>query len=865
MSRRTLVVVLLATLLGGFALDLSTPRGSGTWIIYFLVVVLSSRVEGKPGVLYFFAAIASGFTVVGFLFSPPGVPIWVSASSRFLGLVLIWTIVWVALRWRRANERLTRLQKAVDHSGEVVLMTDREGVITFINPEFTHLYGYTSEEVVGKTTPRILKSEQVAPDFYESFWKVLLDKRNVQGEIVNKRKDGRHLTVEFSANPVLDERGEITGFLGIQRDITERRRAEKALRESEEHFRSLFENMLNGFAYCRMIFEQDRPIDFIYIETNKAFETLTGLKNVIGKRVSEVIPGLRKSDPGLFEIYGRVARTGEPERFESYVDSLGMWFSISVYSPKKEHFVAVFDVITERKRAEAALRASVERYRLLFERNLAGVCRASLESGLLDCNDAYARILGYESRQEILAQPILTLYFDPAEREAYWAKLKERGSLSSFELRLRRKDGSPVWILTNDTIVEDNGQLVKEATVIDITERKRAEEALKKTQEQFLQAQKMEAVGRLAGGVAHDFNNLLTIINGYSDLMLESAPGGSREQSHLEEIRGAGERAAALTRQLLAFSRKQVIEPRILDLNAIVGRAQKMLRRLIGEDIEFVAGLAKQLGQVKADPGQVEQIIMNLVVNARDALPKGGKLVIETANAELGEDYVRSHPYVAPGNYVMLALSDTGCGMDAETQSHIFEPFYTTKKQGKGTGLGLSTVYGIVKQSGGHVNVYSELGQGTTFRVYFPRIDQPVESGSEKYWENASASGTETILAVEDEPGVRSLIQGALRASGYTVLAAAASEEALALATQHAGTIHLLLTDVIMPGLNGKELAARLTLSRPEIKVLFISGYTADAIGQHGILEEGVAFLPKPFAPRDLLRKVRQTLDGSKN
>ncbi len=506
---------------------------------------------------------------------------------------------------RLAEESVVRLMHAVSTSGEVVFMTDREGVITFINPEFTRLYGYTEAEVVGQVTPRILKSGGTQGEEYGVFWRRILEKQVVRGEIINKTKAGRLVTVESSANPIIDQHGNVTGFLAIQRDITERKRLEQ----------------------------------------------------------------------------------------------------------------------------------------------------------------------------------------------------------------------------------------------------------------QFLQSQKMEAVGRLAGGVAHDFNNLLTIINGYSQLILERPDLDDVVQNQMKEILKSGERAASLTQQLLAFSRKQVIEPRVLDLNTVLGNMDKMLRRLIGEDVELATNPGAQLGRVKADPTQIEQVIMNLVVNARDAMPRGGKLTIETKNAELDESYTSTHVDVMPGHYVMLAISDSGHGMDAETMAHIFEPFFTTKELGKGTGLGLSTVYGIVKQTGGHVSVYSEVGRGTTFKVYLPRLDMPVEPAGVSVERGDDVSGQETILVVEDEAGVRMLIQSILERQGYTVLLASTPDDAAALSEKHAGRIHLLLTDVVMPGFSGKELADHLAFARPDMKVLFISGYTADAIAHQGVLDAETQFLQKPFTPNALLRKVRETIE----
>ena len=393
-------------------------------------------------------------------------------------------------------------------------------------------------------------------------------------------------------------------------------------------------------------------------------------------------------------------------------------------------------------------------------------------------------------------------------------------------------------------------------------ERKRAEEALRQSEERLRQAQKMEAVGRLAGGVAHDFNNLLTVISSYSDLLLEDLGSDDPRRDDVEQIRKAADGAAALTRQLLAFSRQQVLQPKALDLKATVAGTEKLLKRLIGEDIQLATFLAPDLGVVNADPGQIEQIIINLAVNARDAMPAGGRLPIEAANVDMDEEYVRGHAPAGPGRYVMLALSDTGIGMDEPTKARIFEPFFTTKEAGKGTGLGLATVYGIVKQSGGFIWVYSEPGRGTTFKVYLPRIEEPAEPAAAPT-ATVELRGTETVLVVEDAPSVRMVTRQVLERYGYTVLEASNGATALRLAAKHHGRIHLLLTDVVMPGLSGRQLAQQLAQLRPDLKVLYASGYTDNAILHHGILESGIAYLQKPFTPETLGRSVRQVLDSS--
>jgi len=425
------------------------------------------------------------------------------------------------------------------------------------------------------------------------------------------------------------------------------------------------------------------------------------------------------------------------------------------------------------------------------------------------------------------------------------------------EYRIQRPDGQIRWVQSKiKPFLSGKGNLVRiDGVISDITERKRLEE-------QLLHSQKLEGIGRLAGGIAHDFNNLLTAIGGHSELLLNSLESTSPLRWEIDEIRKAGERAAALTRQLLAFSRKQILEPRILDLNSAVANTEKLLRRLIGEDVDLVTLMASDLKPVKADPGQIEQVIINLAINARDAMPKGGKLTIETANVEVDDAYVQSHGIVQAGHYVVLAVSDNGCGMNQEVQSHIFEPFFTTKEPGKGTGLGLSTVYGIVKQSGGYIWVYSEPESGTSFKIYLPQVEGEVELTAPVSVAPEAARGGETILVAEDEDVVRRLILTVLGKQGYTVIEAMDGDEALQISAQHPGKIELLLTDTVMPRMSGPILSQRLKTARPETKVLYMSGYTNDAVVLHDMLESGVAFLQKPFRPDDLARKVREVLDS---
>ena len=511
--------------------------------------------------------------------------------------------------------------------------------------------------------------------------------------------------------------------------------------------------------------------------------------------------------------------------------------------------------ITGRKRMEAGLRESEERYRLLFERNLAGVYRSTPDGRLLECNRAFARMLGYDSSAEAMAHPEWWLHDRPNSHGEFWERLRKEGSIVNHEGQARRKDGSPIWVIQNvELLTDEGGEETLLGTVFDVTERRRLEE-------QLLQSQKMEAVGRLAGGIAHDFNNLLTAIAGYSDLLLSDLPENDPRRESAVEIREAGRRAAGLTQQLLAFSRRQVLEPRVLDLNAVISSMEKMLRRVIGEDIELTTSLDPDLWRTLADPGQIEQAIVNLAVNARDAMPRGGNLTLETANVTLDDKFASAYATVQPGPHVMLAVSDTGVGMDAALQARLFEPFFTTKERGKGTGLGLSTTYGIVKQSGGSIWVYSEPGVGTTFKIYLPQCEEELAEHEPPPTVATLHAGTETILLVEDETEVRRLVERLLQMQGYAVRSAASPAEALA-AAKTAGQIDLLVTDVIMPGMNGREMARVLAAQRPQMRVLYMSGYTDAAIAQQGILPPGTAFLSKPFTPNVLARKVREVLDG---
>jgi PAS domain S-box-containing protein len=537
---------------------------------------------------------------------------------------------------------------------------------------------------------------------------------------------------------------------------------------------------------------------------------------------------------------------------------IGAWFAVIgvalvalLVSRLSRHIAHQID------RANAEQHQAKRRYQEMFEQSVAGMTTTRVSDGrIIMCNAACARIFGYESPAEFMNQKAFDFWWDPTEREKLVSALRESRRVHNFEARMKRRDGKPAWVMCNVTLREGgaDGEALLESILVDISDRKSLEQ-------QLWQAQKLDALGSLAGGVAHDFNNLLTAIIGYADILRDDLGKDSRHADDLNEIIKASDRATALTRQLLAFSRRQPFEPKSLRLDERVADMEKMLRRLLGPPVRLVTATDADLAAIMADPNQLEQVVLNLAVNSRDAMPQGGTLTIETRNVRLEEPYALGASAVPPGFYVMLAVSDTGAGMSPETLARLFEPFFTTKEKGKGTGLGLSTVYGIVKQSEGHVIVYSEPGVGTTFKCYFPvsevkaRVSRPVPAPVE-------VKGTETILLVEDEEPIRLLAATALERNGYRILAAIDGDAAMALAAAHEGPIHLLLSDGVLSGVRVPELLRRFIAQRPDTKILLMSGYSQEAVFQHDIVAPNTAFLPKPFTIRQLTERVREVLDS---
>jgi two-component system, cell cycle sensor histidine kinase and response regulator CckA len=641
----------------------------------------------------------------------------------------------------------------------------------------------------------------------------------------------------------------------IEREMLEaenrraRRRAEESLKASEEELSGLFA------ALTDVVLVLDREGRYLKVAPTGSNLLYLPSSELIGKTLQEVFP---QKEADFFLTHIQLALVeGSTHRADYTMVVEGgrqVWFDCSISPMTENSVVWIARDATDRKQSEDELRKSEERYRVLVENAHDMIYEHDLEGKYTSSNKAGERITGYS-----LAETLNLNISDIVAPESMDAALQmirrklDGQPLTAHELEIIAKDGSRVAVEVNTSLVfQDQVAVGIQGIARDVTERKKLEEQLR-------QSQKMEAIGQLAGGVAHDFNNLLTVIGGYSSMLLAKLTPDSPYRASIEEIKKAGDRAGSLTRQLLAFSRKQILQPKVLDLNTVVSDLEKMLRRLIGEDIDLLTVTDPNLGTVKADPGQIEQVLLNLAVNARDAMPEGGKLTVETSNAVLSKDYARLHGIPA-GPYIMLAVSDTGCGMDQATQKRIFEPFFTTKKAGKGTGLGLATLFGIVNQSGGNVWVYSELGHGTTFKIYLPRVEDLADSG-ELPRVKSTPQGTETVLLVEDEEQVRAILSQILENQGYKVLSASHGEEALAI-SQQTGDIQLLITDVVMPQMSGRELAGRVVAERPSIRVLFMSGYTDDAIVRHGLLNDRLNFLQKPFDSATVARKVREVLDS---
>jgi two-component system cell cycle sensor histidine kinase/response regulator CckA len=764
--------------------------------------------------------------------------------------------------------------------GDAVIATDDRGHVTRMNPVAEQLTGLSFADALGRPLSEVFRIvQQGTRASVENPAERVLREGLVVG-LANHTlliaADGSERPIADSGAPIRDARGHVRGVVLVFRDVGEEERQARERQRSDQLLRT-------AYTVGRMVaWEADLETRSLRLSDNVREVLLLSEASRL-ERLEDALTLIHPEDRDSVEAaFLKAARggTGQALRFRALPPGTGEmlwleWRSVTRDAP--EHGSSVRGVvidITEAVRSEEALRLSEARYRTQFEAAPEAIVTLDVDRGtFVEANENAERLFGYDrgalSRLDpfALSPPLQADGRTSREVGRAYIERAMAGERPVFEWLHRNAAGEEIPCEIRLVRLPGDGNLCR-GSVLDISERKRAEaaqdrleETLRKTEDQLRQAQKMEAIGRLAGGVAHDFNNLLSVILGYGELILAVLPREDPIRDSLEQMARASRRAAKLTAQLLAFSRQQVLSARIIDLNQVIGELGDMLQRLIGEDIELTLALRAE-GHVCVDPGQIEQVVMNLVVNARDAMPSGGQLAIETADIGLDGEYARTHLDVEPGRYVMLAVSDTGCGMDEATREHIFEPFFTTKEQGKGTGLGLSTVFGIIKQSGGNLWVYSEPGTGTTFKLYLPRAKQGSEPTRTYAPPAETLHGSETILLVEDDDQVRALARTILEKHGYQVHEAATGEDALRLCKQFDGKIDALLTDVVMPHMSGRELAQRLVLLHPATKVLFMSGYTDDAIVHHGVLSSELAFVQKPLLPEPLLARLRQVLDA---
>jgi len=780
-------------------------------------------------------------------------------------------------------------EQIIENAPEAISIIDEEQRILRINGEFTRLFGYTAAEAAGRALDELI----VPPDRYaETAWitQSIRGGSNLSLETRRQRKDGSLVEVLLATSPVMLN-GKRIGAYASYRDITEQKRAEElnaamyaiAARsqsaEDLQQFYAAIHNIVGQLMYTRNFYiaiydPQSQLLSFPYFVDE---EDPTPEPKRLGRGLTEYV--LRTGEPLLATpaVFEELMQRGEVELIgapsldwlgvplKSGANTIGVLvvqsYNENLRFGERDREILKFvsqqlAAAIEHKRYEEALRHSEARYRSLILSAVFGIYRCTLGGRFLDVNPALISMLGYGSVEEVLALDARReVYVNPQEIDRLTDEYQRTGSLNGVEVQWKHKDGHTITVRLNGRAASSSGEEPEEVLELiaeDITERRQLEE-------QFRQAQKMEAVGRLAGGVAHDFNNLLMVINGYTEVLLEQLEPASEMHQKVQSIQQAADRAATLTRQLLAFSRKQVLELKVVDVNAVIGDMERLLRPLIGENIELLTRLSTEAGRTRADAGQLEQVIMNLVVNAKDSMPEGGKITIQSSNVTVRPN-LGEHRFIQPGRYSVISVADTGQGMDKETQSRIFEPFFTTKEKGKGTGLGLSTVYGIVKQSNGYVFAESQIGAGTTFYVYLPRVEETVEELGPVTTQESEKGGCETVLLVEDEESVRELVRVTLISRGYKVLEAENGESGLRIAEATKGPIDILVTDVVMPGMGGRELAKRLVALRPGTSVLYLSGYTEDAIVTQGALSPGTAFLQKPFTLQNLAKKVREVL-----
>jgi PAS domain S-box-containing protein len=760
----------------------------------------------------------------------------------------------------RASEEQSRLILGGVKS-HAIFMLDARGNVASWNSGAERINGYKAEEIIGRHFSRFYTKSDIADGKPQRELRIATEEAFFEEEGLRVRKDGSLFWAVVTITPLCGPGPEPIGFVKVARDITDRKKMEDALRVSEDRFHLLVDGISD---YAILMLDPEG----IVLTWNRGAERIDGYSatEIVGRHYSCLFTPELIAEGRPEQELEQAAAEGkvEVEGWRLRKDGSRFWVNgtlAALYGEggKPRGFAKITRDMTQKRRNDELLQS-------VLNHTLDGIIGIDGRGVISMINRAGEKLFG-RSRDEVVGQNVKILMPEPYHREhdGYLANYQRTGDAKIIgigkEVQGLRKDGSTFPLDLAVTEFQLDGQHYYVGIVRDISERKKLEAQLQ-------QSQKMEAFGQLAGGVAHDFNNLLTVISGYSDLLLTKLAPDDPKEKMAGQIHRAAERAAALTRQLLAFSRQQVLKPEVVDLNVIVTDIEQMLHRLIGEDVQFTTVLAPALPAVKVDRGQMEQVIMNLAVNARDAMPQGGKLTIETSNAELDETYAHSHTDARAGRFVLLAISDTGCGMPREVKSRIFEPFYTTKGVGHGTGLGLAVVHGIVKQSGGNLDVYSEPGVGTTFRIYLPAGEQRVAGAAARTEEAQSLGskevqslGSETVLLVEDEESVREFATLVLKQCGYRVLTAPEGLAALDLMATCREAVDILVTDIVMPQMGGRKLAETLLAQLPQLKVLFVSGYTDDAVVRHGVLQANTNFLQKPFTPQALAKKVREVLD----
>ena len=783
---------------------------------------------------------------------------------------------------QESEERFRRL--AENAPDMIYRMSLPDGAYEYVSPAAERITGYPPEFFLERP---LLIRELLHPDFHEFFrkqWERLLaGEAPPTYELAILDREGRTRWLNQRHVLLTDAEGRPTAIEGVVTDVTDRRQAQQEMERSNQDFQHLYESMAQGVVY--------QAPDGRITQANPAAERILGLTLEQMRGRTSKDPRWRACRADGSELPGDehpsmvALRTGLPASARMGVfhpeEEQYRWIQVHAIpeiragEARPYRVFTTFQDITELLRSEEELRETERGYRELFENSTVGIFRCDFEGVLRAVNPTLARILGYDSTAELASQGAefdKQLCTDEGERRALFQQLERTGQVDSLEIPARGRDGRPIWLSLSARIAERDpeGRHVIEGFVNDISRRNEQQAQIAELERQYHQSQRLETIGQLAGGVAHDFNNLLTVINSYTGFALAELDEQSPLREDLQQVLGAGKRASDLTRQLLAFSRKQVLKPKILDLNEVVAGLDRMLERVIGEDVTIRTRLSEGLGRVSADPAQLEQVLMNLVVNARDAMPRGGTLTITTANVQLDEKAACRHPDGHPdgqaGRYAVLSVADTGEGMDAETRERVFEPFFTTKTKDRGTGLGLATVYGIVRQSEGAIEVESQPGEGTTFRIFLPRVEQDPHPTPRFDRVATELQGSETILVVEDEEAVRKLTARILESAGYRVLTAADGHQAIRICEQEGQQFDLLLSDVVMPELSGREVAERLirlaARAGASFRVLFMSGYTDNAIAMHGVLDEDTALLAKPFTVPDLLQAVRRVLDG---